>query len=272
MEKFKASPASLFQRFWKNRALIFSLASREVATRYRGTFGGLLWALVQPIMMLAIYTFVFSVIFKSRWEHSNSSDAEYALILFIGLFVFQVFSECINRAPGLIVGNVNYVKKVLFPLEVLPIVVLYSSLFQLAVSFIVWLVAYTYFIGFPSATGVYFPFVLVPLLFISLGFSWLLASLGVYVRDISQIINILTTVLFFMSPIFYPISAVPDRFHIYYKLNPVTYAVETSRDVLFFGRVPSFSTWAVWLCISIFVAWIGYFWFQKTRKGFADVL
>lgn len=272
MENFKTDPAALVRSFRKNRSLVFSLAAREVAMRYRGTFGGFLWALVQPILMLCIYTFVFSVIFNSRWRQESSSDAEYALVLFIGLFVFQIFSECINRAPNLIIGNVNYVKKVLFPLEILPIVVVYASLFQLVISLGVWLVAYIYFIGIPPATGMLFPIVLIPLLFLSLGVSWILTSLGVYIRDISQIITIMTTILFFMSPIFYPITAVPERFHIFYNLNPVTYAVETSRDVLFFGKIPSLSVWIVWLTISMLFAWIGYFWFQKTRKGFADVL
>lgn len=272
MQTFGINPLNLVKGLKRNHALLISLTRREIDSRYRGTMAGTLWALFQPLLMLSIYTFVFSVIFKARWGQNETSDAEYSLILFIGLFVFQVFSECVNRAPTLVVGNVNYVKKIIFPLETLPLIAMGGALFQLFISLGVWVVARFILMGPPPLTGLMFPFILMPLLFFTLGLSWLLASLGVFVRDVAQLTAIVTTVLFFMSPIFYPVTAVPERFQFFYKLNPITYVVEQSREVLFFGQYPDVLQWSIYMASSLLVAWLGYSWFQATRRGFADVL
>lgn len=264
--------ATLAGDFWKNRGLILSLTLREIAARYRGTVAGIFWALFHPLLMLAIYTFVFSVIFKARWGQEGESDAQYALVLFIGLIVFQIFAECISRAPTLITGNVNYVKKVVFPLETLPWSAMGAALFQAGISLMVWFVAHLVLVGLPPVTGLLFPVVILPFLFFVMGVSWWLASLGVYVRDIAQVSGIVVTMLFFMSPIFYPISVVPEKFIFLYKMNPITYAVEQARDVLFFGRAPDPAIWCLYAILALAVAWLGFAWFQKTRKGFADVL
>lgn len=256
----------------RNRQLILSLTKREIAARYRGTMGGMLWAVINPLLMLSVYTFVFSVIFKARWGQEATSNTEYALVVFVGLLVFQVFSECINRAPTLIIGNASYVKKVIFPLEILPYCAMGAALFQCAISLGIWMLAYCLFMGAPHLTALLLPLVILPFLMLTIGVSWFLASLGVYVRDTSQIVGIVTTVLFFMSPIFYPITAVPEKFLTLYHLNPVTYAVEQARDVLFFGRYPDPLSLGLFYLASALVAWLGFAWFQKTRKGFADVL
>jgi len=272
MQIFSISPKEAVFSFWHNRRLIKVLVEREVLGRYRGSFLGILWSLFNPLLMLTVYTFVFSVIFKARWNSDNTSKTAFALILFAGLMVFNVFSECINRAPSIILSNANYVKKVVFPLEILPWVVLGSSLFHMFVSLAVWLFAYLLFFGVPHLTVLYFPLVVLPLVLLILGLTWLLASLGVYLRDVSQVIGVSTTLLMFLSPIFYPAAAWPERVRPLLSLNPLTPAIEQGREVLYFGRSPDFGLLLVEFTVGLAVAWLGFAWFQKTRKGFADVL
>jgi len=272
MKRFSTTPLEMLNSFWRNRSLIRALIQREVIGRYRGSFLGLLWSFFNPIFMLVVYTFVFSVIFKARWSTGSESKTEFALVLFAGLLVFNLFSECIGRAPGLILANVNYVKKVVFPLEILPWVALGSALFHSIVSIVVWLVAYTILFGVPHYTVLYLPIVFIPLILLIMGLSWALSALGVYLRDVSQFIGIILTTLMFLSPIFYPISALPEKYHPFLLLNPLTTALSQVRDVLFWGNPPDFQVYAIYLIVTSCVAWLGFVWFQRTRKGFADVL
>lgn len=257
---------------WRNRYLIKTSVQREVVGRYRGSFMGILWSFFNPLFMLTVYTFVFSVVFKARWHAGSGSKVEFALILFAGLMVFNLFAECVNRAPGLILSNTNYVKKVIFPLEILPLVTLGGALFHAIVSFFVWLIAYFILFGMPHLTVLLLPFVILPLLFFTAGVSWWLAALGVYLRDVSQVIGIFTTALLFLSPIFYSAASLPETYQILFQLNPLTPVIEQTRDVLFWGKVPDLKILLVYYCCSLVFAWLGFAWFQKTRKGFADVL
>jgi lipopolysaccharide transport system permease protein len=272
MQNFSASPRELIGSLLRNRNLIKSFVQRDVLGRYRGSFMGLLWSFLNPLFMLIVYTFFFSVIFKARWSEGSDSKTEFALILFAGLMVFSVFSECINRAPGVVLGNPNYVKKVVFPLEILPWVNLGSALFHGVISFSVWMLAYLVFFGLPHATVFFLPLILMPLVFFIMGLSWVLASLGVYLRDVAQFVGILTSTLMFLSPIFYPVTAIPERFRGLLYLNPLTPVIEQTREVLYWGKVPNFSLIGIYLIVTIIFAWLGFAWFQKTRKGFADVL
>ena len=222
--------------------------------------------------MLAVYTFVFSVVFQARWGGGSGSKTEFALVLFAGLLVFNLFAECINRAPGLILSNTNYVKKVVFPLEILPFVALLSALFHTLISLGVWLIAYTLFFGIPHLTVFYLPLVLLPFCLFLMGLSWALASLGVFLRDVSQFIGLLTTALMFLSPIFYPATALPEDYRRILYLNPLTTVVEQTRDVLFWGKTPDLFMLGIYCVVTLGIAWLGFAWFQKTRKGFADVL
>ena len=222
--------------------------------------------------MLIIYTFVFSVVFKARWSGGSDSKTEFALVLFAGLIVFNLFAECFNRAPGLILSNVNYVKRVVFPLEILPWVALGSALFHTLVSVGVWLIAYIILFGVPHITVLLLPLVFLQLLLFIMGLTWGLASLGVYLRDVSQFIGMATTVLMFLSPIFYPVTALPEEYRHLLLFNPLTPAIEQARDVLFWGKVPDVTMLSVYLLGAALIAWLGFAWFQKTRKGFADVL
>ena len=272
MQNFPATPREIAASLWRNRSLVKASIKREVLGRYRGSFLGILWSFFNPLFMLAVYTFVFSVIFKARWSAGSDSKTEFALVLFAGMIVFNLFAECIGRAPGLIVGNQNYVKKVVFPLEVLPWVVLGAALFHGAISLGVWLIAYLIFFGVPHATLLYFPLILLPFALFIMGLSWALASLGVYLRDVGQFIGLLITVLMFLSPIFFPASALPEVYRPLLYINPLTPVVEQTRDVLFWGKAPDFAMLGIYLLATSIIAWLGFAWFQKTRKGFADVL
>lgn len=272
MQKFRTSPMAMFWAIAGNRHLTWSLVKREVLGRYRGSMFGILWSFFNPLLMLLIYTLVFSVVFKARWVGGTGTKIEFAMVLFSGLMVFNVFAECLNRAPSLILMNVNYVKKVVFPLEILPVVSLGSALFHGAVSFLVWLIFYFVFFGVPAVTAWLFPVVLLPMLFLLMGVSWLLASLGVYLRDVSQVVMLLTTAMMFLSPIFYPVSALPVDYQHVMQWNPMTSVIEDVRAVLVQGSLPAWDGYLLRLAGSVLVAWLGFAWFQKTREGYSDVL
>ena len=272
MRSFSATPLEMIASLWRNRGLIHISAKREVLGRYRGSVLGLLWSFINPLLMLAVYTFVFSVVFGARWEAGAGSKIEFAMLLFSGLMVFNFFAECINRAPSLIISNQNYVKKIIFPLEILPFVSLISALYHAAISFLVWLVAYAMLVGVPHLTIVYLPFIIMPFAFFVMGVSWGLASLGVFLRDVSQVVGVLTSVLMFMSAIFYPASALPENYQSIIYFNPLVPVIEMVRDVLYWGVAPDPVHLVVYWMVTAVIAWVGFAWFQKTRKGFADVL
>jgi len=272
VQHFDTAPASLVQSIWHHRQLITAMTRREVLGRYRGSVFGLLWTLFNPLVMLTVYTFVFSVVFNARWGNDGGSRVEFALVLFAGLMIFNLFAECINRAPTLILANVNYVKKVVFPLEILPLISLCTALFHMIISLCVWLVFYGVFFGWPPLTALWYPVVLLPLLLLIMGGSWLLSALGVYLRDTAQMVTVATTMLMFLSPIFYPLSALPTAYQPLLLLNPLTPVIEMVRGCLIWGQAPAPGFLAVYYAVSGLVCWFGFVWFQKTRKGFADVL
>ncbi|MBR0774558.1 ABC transporter permease [Bradyrhizobium diazoefficiens] len=272
MQHFRIHPAEMAWSIWRNRSLVSASIKREIFGRYRGSILGILWSFFNPLLMLAIYTFVFGTILKARWSIEMGSNMEFALVLFAGLITFNLFAESINRATGLIVANPNYVKRVVFPLEILPFVMVGSALFHYLIGLGIWLFTYVYFHGAPPATALYFPLVLLPLLIFTLGASWILASLGVFLRDVSQFIGIATSALMFLSPVFYPASALPEGYRLLLSLNPLTPAIEYSRDALYWGKPPDITSLGVYLAAASVFAWFGFVWFQKTRKGFADVL
>ena len=224
---------------WRHRDLIPQMVRREVIGRYRGSVMGLLWSFLNPVLMLAVFTFVFSVIFKARWGVDGAeSKADFALILFVGMIIHGVFAECVNRAPSLILGNVNFVKKVIFPLEILPWVAMGATLFHALVSVVVWAVFFLAVNGYLPWTIVFLPLVALPLVLLTMGFAWFLAATGVFLRDVAQTTGIFTTVLLFLSPIFYPVSALPEGYRGLLHLNPLTFLIEQAREVMVWGRVP----------------------------------
>lgn len=272
-EAHSVSIAKLVSSLRTNHRLILQMAKRDIVGRYRGSVIGLAWSFFNPLLMLVVYTFVFSVVFKARWgAGADESKADFAIILFVGLIVHGMFAECINRAPSLILSNTSYVKKVVFPLEILPWMTLVSALFHAAISVLVLISAQLLLNHQLPWTALLFPLVLLPLLFTTVGFSYIFSALGVYVRDLGQVALMFTTVLFFMSPVIYPVSSLPNEFQGWMRLSPLTFIIEGGRESLMYGQLPDIKQWFLALVSGLLVAWLGFALFQKTRRGFADVL
>jgi lipopolysaccharide transport system permease protein len=253
----------------RNRGLVMELVRREFSGRYHGSFGGMAWSFAQPLFLLAVYTFAFGVILKARWGLAGGT-ADYALMVFAGLIVFNAFSECLGKSPGLIVANPNFVKKVVFPLEVLPWVTALTAIFHALIGIVIWFAGYLVLVGIPRAGALLFPAIFLCFFPLLLGIGWLLAALGVIVRDIGQLTAMLSHALLFLTPIFYGIEAVPPRFQGWLMLNPLTFVVEQLRGVLFFGEVPALRGLAVYFVLSSLFAWAALALFRKLRPGFAD--
>lgn len=267
------SPASALRSFAQHRKLIYQLAQREVLGRYRGSIAGLAWSFFNPLLMLAVYTFVFSYVFNARWGTSAETNrAEFAIILFAGIMVHGFLSECISRAPMLVLANASYVKKVVFPLEILTWSAVASSLFHMVITLAVLLIAQFLLLHRLPLTVLYFPLVIAPLVLVASGVTWFFAALGVYYRDIGQITGLLATVLLFMSPALYPITSLPEGMRKWIYLNPLTFIIEQSRNVLMWGLPPDWMGLLKYSIGSLVVAYVGYYWFQLVRRGFADVV
>jgi lipopolysaccharide transport system permease protein len=256
----------------RHRELLWELVKRDFIGRYKGSMLGVVWSLFNPLLMLAIYTFVFSVAFKAKWGTGEESKVAFAIVLFSGMIIHSFFAECINRAPGLITSHPNYVKKVVFPLELLPWMTLFSALMHLLVSFGVLLV-FCLLAGVAVHSGtLLIPIILIPLILMILGLSWMFASLGVFLRDLSQVIGMVTIVALFLAPVFYPIEVLPVVYQAVLVWNPITLPIIQLRDLMLWGKPIQWGSWAISLAIGAAIFQIGYWWFQKSRRGFADVL
>lgn len=267
---------SLFRDSWAHRVLIWRLSRREVEARFRGSFLGLFWAVILPLMMLGVFSLVFGSMFGSRWvrpgDHAGIGDYSYPIVLFSGLIIFGVISEPINRAPRLVLENVAYVKKVVFPLEVLPFVAVINALITASVSFVVFLAVLVFNYGLPPATILALPIVLLPLSLMTLGIVYFFASLGVFLRDLLHVTGPLTTVIMFLSPLLYPLESLPEHYRSWLYLNPLTIGLNHARDVIFWGRLPPAGEWAAYFLASLVVVAAGAAWFTRTKKAFADVV
>lgn len=270
------SIVALIGNLWRNRRLILMMTKREVVRLYKGSIMGLTWSFVNPVLMLVIYTFIFSEVFKARWGSDrfdgDESKIQFAVVIFVGMIVLGLVSDALNRAPGLILSNINYVKKVVFPIEILPVVAIGASFFHSLISLSVLLIALLYFNGYLYWTVVFFPLILFPLLILSAGLSWILAALGVFLRDVGQATNVITRMLMFLSPVFYQVTSVPEKFRPYIMANPLTFIIEQAREVLIWGHLPNWHGLGIYILVAIAVAWVGFVCFQKTRRWFADVL
>lgn len=265
-------PLSPYRSLSRHFALVVQMARRDVSGRYRGSFVGLMWSFFNPLLMLMIYTFVFGVIFKSRWNGQTGGQFGFAVILFAGLNINSMFTECANRAPTLIVENTNFVKKVVFPLETLSWSVIGSALFHLLVSTVVLLLIEWLVDGSVPWTAILFPVVVACFLPCVAGIVWLLASLGVFLRDLKQAIGVITTALMFLAPIMYPKETIPVQYRDWMYLNPLTAIVESSQNVLVWGKQPEWGILGIYTLLSMLFAWAAFAWFERSRKGFADVL
>lgn len=261
----------VFKAVLDHRQLLMELVKREFSGRYRGSFGGILWSLVEPLLMLTIYVAAFGFIMQARWSQTGDAK-EYAFMVFTGLIIFQAFSECLNKAPKLIVSNPNFVKKVLFPLEILPWVMSIATLAHLLISVTLWLAGYILMFGTPHVTVLYFPIVLIAFFPMLLAVGWLLAAVGVVVRDIDQATGMLGRALLFMTPIFYSLDRAPALIKKALLVNPLTFIIEQFRLILFFGQPPNFVGLLIYFGIALAVSSGALLIFRRLRSVFADNL
>jgi lipopolysaccharide transport system permease protein len=265
-------PGHVVASLRRNRGIVFQMAKRDMIERYRGSVLGFLWSVLNPLLMLVVYTFVFTVIFRSGWPGGGGSSVDFAVNAFAGITVFNIFAESVARAPVLVVQNANLVKKVVFPLEILPWVTLASSLFHALVNFAVLLAFVLAVTGKLHATAILFPLAILPVVLATLGLSWFLAALGVFFRDASHTVALLVTVLMFVSPVFYPVSAVPAHLRPLYELNPLARSIEDVRAVVVSGTLPDPAVFLLHCLVGAAVAWGGLWLFMRTKHAFADVL
>ena len=257
----------------RNRSLLWQMTKRNIEVRYKGSALGLVWSFVQPLMMLTVYTFVFSVVFKARWGVDTSGGkGAFAVIMFCGMAMYNLFSEAVCGSCGSIAGNPNFVKKVIFPLEILPLAQTLSTFILGLAWFILLFFGAVFILGKIGLTMLLLPIVLVPLMLFTLGIAYLVAALGVYVRDTQYVIGVILQILFFMTPIFYPIDAVPEQFRVWLQMNPLTVMIEQGRNVFLYGRLPDWGYLGIAVLVSLAVLQLGYFFFTRTKRGFADVL
>jgi len=265
------SPLELVRTPWRHLELLRELVRRDVAGRYRGSSLGIIWSLLHPLAMLAAFTIVFGVFLQARWAGTDNS-LQFSVVLFAGLIVFSFFAECVNRAPLLVTMHPNFVKKVVFPLELFPWMVVGTALFHAGISVLVWCVFHAAVFGNIPASILYLPLVFVPLALLALGVSFALSATSVYLRDIAQATPIVVQILMFVSPVFYSVESIPPAFRPLLEINPLTFLIEQARAVML-GRGPV--DWTG-LCLAtagtLVFAWITYAWFQHLREGFADVL
>lgn len=245
---------------------------RDVESRYRGSVFGLFWSVFTPILMVATYAFVFTYVFQPRWIVEEGANANFVLLLYAGILIHGVFSDIVGRSPGLILENVSYVKKVVFPLDILPVVSLVSAVINLLIGTGVLIVIYVFMYGLPPVTAVLLPVTFLPVLFYSLGISWWLSGFGVYLRDLRHVVFVVISMLMFLSPIFYPVEALPAAMQPILKASPLTPSLEASKDVLFWGLLPDPLFFGGSTVLSLLVCISGFLAFNRLRRGFADVV
>lgn len=272
LQRLPLHPFAPYVTLVRHARLVRELCRRDISGRYRGSMGGLLWSFINPLLMLAIYSFVFGYIFKSRWNAAAAGNVPFPIVLFVGLIISNFFSECLNRAPSLVVSNPNYVKKVVFPLETLSWVAVGTGLFHAMISVAVLLLAMLMTGVQIGWTALLFPLLMLAFVPMVAGLVWLFSALGVYFRDVQQIIVVLTTALVFLAPIFYPRGNLPVKYQWLLSLNPLTYVVESAQSLLLWRQLPSWQSTLGYLLAACTVAWFGWVVFQVTRRGFADVI
>ena len=269
MQKFTVF--SGINSFLQNRGLVMSLVKREIESKYKATSMGFVWVFFYPLIMLAVYSFVFGTVFSSRWGHSNNAD-DFIPMLYCGLIVHGLFAETLNKAPGLIINNPNYVKKVIFPLELLPLSSLITAIFNFVISFVLLLIFLLLFKHTLQWTIIFTPLVILPIILYAMGFAWFIAALSVFFRDLEHLIGVSMSMLLFLSPVFYSTSNLPTVAKSLLAINPISYPIEELRNVAVLGMVPDFYLIAINTLIAFAISYIGLWFFQQLRPAFADVI
>lgn len=272
MRHHPASLAEFVKALGRHRVLIFRLAAREFTQRFRGSMLGATWAVLMPLFTAAVYTFVFSKVFQARWPGMSDGPFDFAVICLTGMVVHTIFAESVARASGLVLGNASYVTKVVFPLEILPVVTVLTALVNAGIGIAIVLVGNLLLNGKIYFTALMLPLVIAPYLLFVIGLVFFFAAAGVYLRDLSQLVSLLITVTLFLTPIFFPIEAIPESFRRVILLNPLTFVVQQARDVTIFGRWPDFVGLTIYSVAALAALACGFWIFQRLRNGFADVL
>ena len=256
---------------WRNRSLIRSMVRRDVLGRYRGSFGGVFWTLLNPLLLMTTYFFVFGIVLRARF-HGDPSRAGFVLYFLCGMLPWLAFSEAAGRAPFVVLEHRNFVKKLVFPLETLPVNLTAAGLVTELFALLVFVVGLLLARGGVPATVAWLPLLLIPQLLLTLGLCWFLAALGVYVRDLGQINGFLLTLWFFLTPICYPVESLPSQAMAVLSKNPFFVLVQAYRDIFLEGRAPAFGPlWKLWL-VSAALFLLGHAWFYKLKRNFADVI
>ncbi len=262
----------IFRPLTRHTHLLLQISKRGIQSRYRGSVLGMFWSLLTPLLMLLVYSFVFSVVFKAKWDHPGAEDANFGVILFSGMIIHALFSEPMVLSSTSISGNSQYVKKVVFPLEIMPWSTTIVALFQALVSFFI-LIVFMLISGMTiHPTLLFFPIVVAPLVLFSVGLGWILSSLTVFIRDIAQLVGIVSTISLFISPVFYPVDRLPSIWQSVIYLNPISHIVDQMRRIAIYGEMPDWGGLALYTLVALFMAWLGLALFQRLRAGFADVL
>ena len=274
-------PTGLLGTLQRHRFLVAQLTRREVVGRYRGSHLGIFWSFINPVLLLCIYTFVFKYIFNARMipGHREEGWADFALCLFCALTIFNVFAECLGRAPNLILLNANYVTKVVFPLELLPLTVVLGSLVHLLISFLpLCLAAFITRNGHLHAAVVFWPLLLVPITFWALAITWVVSALGAFLRDLNEIMLALTQIIMYASAVFYSLAGldqnknVPEILSKAIRFNPLVFFSEQSRNLVAWGMPMDWRVYGLVTGTGLVAMFIGYKLFMNVKQAFADVI
>ncbi|MFA6135206.1 MAG: ABC transporter permease [Phycisphaerae bacterium] len=258
---------------WTHRELLWQFTLRNVELRHKGSHLGLIWSFLSPLMMLGLYVFVFGYIFGGSFGIlPDETRIDYGLGIFFGLTLFHFVAEVLGLSPGIIVSNPNFVKKVVFPLEILPAANVLGAVFHMMISLGLLVVGILLFGPGLTISALWLPVILIPVILLALGISWIFAALGVFFRDVGQLMQFITMALMFASAVFYSAQKIPAPAWHYMRLNPVLLAIELSRDAALWGRPINSNHLAYLYAVSLGACYIGHAAFRKMKPAFADVL
>ncbi len=272
MDTTQSGPFAPIRAAWRQRQLLQRLVHREIEQNFRGSALGKMWAIIGPLFMLSLYTVAFGLVIRPHWQQTVASPSEVALIYFSGIIVFSFFVDCLMRAPMLMFEHITYIKKLVFPLEILAWVVLGGALFRVTIGLAILMAFFLVTRGLPPPAVIAVPLLLALLSLFAVGMIWLLSAVAVYLRDVRHMIIVLMPALMFLTPIFYPLSSVPAAARPFFYANPLTFIIEGVRHALFAGLWPDWLAFIVYALAAYLFNWLAYTAFTKLRAGFADVL
>jgi len=267
------SPFAFAADLWRQRELLWQFTLRNVEVRHKGSHLGLIWSFLNPLLMLGLYVMVFGYIFGGKFGVlPNETKVDYALGIFFGLTLFQFFAEVLGVSPTIIVGNPNFVKKVVFPLEILPAASVGGAVFHMLISLCLVLLSLLFF-GHGASWGIlWLPVIIAPLVLLAMGTAWLFSALGVFFRDLGQLMQFLTMALMYASAVFFSVSRIPPGIWVFLRFNPLMLAIELSRDVALWHRPINYHYLAYLYASGLIACYLGHLAFRRMKPAFADVL